>query len=314
MIACPVCKSPAVLAERVSAASITAAIVDAMPDLRDDYQVTQDYSLASCSHCSLVFADPMTPGDQSFYGWVCSSRHYYPRERWEWAPLIELLKAEKLTRILDVGCGSGLFLDALRRAGLRGTGIDSNLESVEACRAKGLDVQHIEVEALDAPGAPRFDAVTLFHVIEHLVDPVAALVKLRRLLQPGGVIAVSVPHSPMSFETDFIDPLNRPPHHLTRWNERSLVALAKAAGLDHRIVIQPSRGLLSRTLTTLQVKRGLEPITAGTRLQRAARLLTRLAGNPLECGRIALHQVWRDRELGGAKGDAALIVLSEVVL
>lgn len=314
MITCPVCKSPAVLTEHVSSASITAAIVAAMPDLRADHEAIQDYSLARCSHCTLVFADPMMPGEASFYSWVCSSSHYYPRERWEWKPLIELLKSENRSRILDVGCGSGLFLEVLRHAGLSGTGIDSNSHSVEACRAKGLDVQCLEVEALDAPGVPRFDAVTLFHVIEHLADPVAALVRLRRLLRPGGVIAVSVPHSPMSFETDFVDPLNRPPHHLTRWNERSLAALAKAAGLDHRIFVQPSRGLLSRTLTTLQVKRGFEPVTAGSRARRAVRLLTRVTSHPLESARIALRQIRRDRELGGPKGDAALIVLSEAGL
>jgi len=310
MIRCPVCQATASEVESVRASAITSAITAALPDLLPSYLPPIDYLVARCSICTLDFAEPMRPGDDNFYGWICASRHYYPHARWEWVPLIHLLRREMRAHVLDVGCGSGLFLEELRAQGLRGSGVDANADSVTICRARGLDAECIGLEALDESLSSRYDAITLFHVIEHLSDPVGALLKLRSLLQPGGIIAVSVPHSPMSFETDFHDPLNRPPHHLTRWNQRSLAALALAAGLDHRIVVQPSRGVLSRTLSTLQLQFKLPPVSGG-RLARSATLLARAGVHPWATARILRHQLRRDRDMGGPKGDAVLMILNE---
>ncbi|MGV8934014.1 MAG: class I SAM-dependent methyltransferase [Gallionellaceae bacterium] len=253
----------------------------------------------------------MQPGDDTFYGWICSSKFYYPHARWEWVPLLDVLCKEGKVRVIDVGCGSGLFLEAVRERGLQGVGLDANSDSVQTCLRKGLVAMCIGLENINAAVTERYDAITMFHVMEHLSNPVAALISLRRLLKPGGLIAVSVPYSPMSFETDWRDPLNRPPHHLTRWNEASLRSLAVAAGLKARIVVQPTRSVLSRTLSTLQLKRGLPAIAGGSRGQRALGFAMRLARWPLLSAGIWLRQRQRDAALGGAKGDAVLMILSE---
>ena len=205
-----------------------------------------------------------------------------------------------------------LFLEVLRQHGIRGLGVDANPQSVEICTQRGLNASCVGIEELDESIVGRYEAITLFHVLEHLVDPVGALFRLRKLLVPGGVIALSVPYSPMSFETDWRDPLNRPPHHLTRWNDRSLRALANAAGLEPQFFVQPSRGLVSRTLSTLQVMHGLAPVACRTAVMRTVQNGLRLARRPMDSMRIFVHQQQRDRLNGSPKGDAVLVILSEV--
>lgn len=97
-------------------------------------------------------------------------------------------------RILDVGCGRGLFLHVMRRAGWSVAGVESSQETAgEASAAYG-----VEVVAGDPPEWPflpgSFDVVTLNHVLEHLPDPADWIRACRRLLSPGGLLVVSVPN------------------------------------------------------------------------------------------------------------------------
>jgi SAM-dependent methyltransferase len=96
-------------------------------------------------------------------------------------------------RLLDVGCGHGLLLDEARRLGWEVEGVEvSESAAAYAREALGLDVHEIPIEDLQA-GDRRFDAVVLADVLEHLSDPVAALGRCRRLLNPGGVVCVVTP-------------------------------------------------------------------------------------------------------------------------
>jgi SAM-dependent methyltransferase len=155
----------------------------------------------------------------------------------------------------------------------------------------------------------QFSVITLFHVLEHVADPLGAIKILKRSLSPGGILAVSVPYSPMSFESDWRDPLNRPPHHLSRWNERSLKALATSAGMSAEILVQPARSTLVRVLSTIQLKLSLPPIYGGTSLERKARMVWRLISHPVEAVTIAYHQRLRNRETSGAKGDTVMLLM-----
>jgi SAM-dependent methyltransferase len=94
-------------------------------------------------------------------------------------------------RLLDVGCGSGEFLEAAAARGYAAVGIDISRAGVAACRARGLDahVAHIDEHRPDAP----YDFVTLWDVVEHLTDPVAVLETAAGLLHDGGWIVIKTP-------------------------------------------------------------------------------------------------------------------------
>jgi len=101
-------------------------------------------------------------------------------------------------RILDVGCAAGRFgqLVRSRRPGSTVHGIEPNAEAA-ASATQLLDAVHcgpFGAAALLALGSATYDCVVFNDVLEHLVDPAAALVAARQVLAPGGTLVASVPN------------------------------------------------------------------------------------------------------------------------
>lgn len=101
------------------------------------------------------------------------------------------------TRVLDIGCGRGEFLEVLREAGIPGVGIDLNEGNVRLAQDNGLDARTGDAFAfLEAEGPGSFDGVFCAQVIEHLPPAdVWRLVKAASAaLKPGGVIVLETPN------------------------------------------------------------------------------------------------------------------------
>ncbi len=98
-------------------------------------------------------------------------------------------------RLLDVGCGTGLFLEEAQRSGRwELTGVEPTPSAaVYAARALGVPVHNGRFGDVDLPDA-HFDVITLWNVLEHVEFPVADLRRAHRLLKPGGWLVFSVPH------------------------------------------------------------------------------------------------------------------------
>lgn len=97
-------------------------------------------------------------------------------------------------RVLDVGCGRGHLLDAFRRRGwsVQGTELDDR-SAAHAREVLGVPVETGPIAAWPWPGG-HFDAITIWHVLEHVSDPEELLGRLHGLLRPGGVLMVGVPN------------------------------------------------------------------------------------------------------------------------
>jgi SAM-dependent methyltransferase len=96
-------------------------------------------------------------------------------------------------RVLDVGCGAGGFLEALRSLGLHDlTGIDFSERAISLLEAKGLaGVRGLFVD-YDGPRA-SFDLISMNHYLEHTLDPRAELQRARELLREGGALVGELP-------------------------------------------------------------------------------------------------------------------------
>ena len=123
-------------------------------------------------------------------------------------------------RLLDVGCGPGSITldlaDRVRPAEV--IGIDREpavLETArEATSRRGLaNVRFMTADAYELPfGAAEFDVVHAHQTLQHLADPVAALTEMRRVLRPGGIVAVR--------DTDYGTMVHSPREpRLERWLE-----------------------------------------------------------------------------------------------
>lgn len=160
--------------------------------------------------------------------------------------------------LLDVGCGSGRYLDLMRALGWRVVGVDTSAEAVRQARETlGIEVHQGDLRSARLPGA-TFDAVTLSHVLEHVDDPVATLAEVRRITKPGGRIAIAVPnvHSLASSITgEHWVPLDTP-RHLTNFTPRGLRAALDGAGLEVESLETSPRSAHLVSLWSLSKARG----------------------------------------------------------
>jgi len=96
--------------------------------------------------------------------------------------------------ILDIGCGSGNFLQRFDPEKYERHGIEINREGYDLCYSKGLEVYNDNLLKIDF-GERRFNAVTLWHVFEHLEKPLDYFQKIREILEKDGVFIFAVPNS-----------------------------------------------------------------------------------------------------------------------
>ncbi|RYY41340.1 MAG: class I SAM-dependent methyltransferase [Chitinophagaceae bacterium] len=94
---------------------------------------------------------------------------------------------------LDVGCGTGAFLNALRAAGWNVKGVEPDDDARKLAVAQfNLDVE--EAGALFSLPTGSYDLITLWHVLEHVHDLQGYLAQLKSLLAPGGKLVIAVPN------------------------------------------------------------------------------------------------------------------------
>jgi len=95
--------------------------------------------------------------------------------------------------VLDIGCGRGGLLKYLRdKLNCRVMGIDISDDAIRICKEKGIDAIRCDVEKDDIPG--KYDVIILCAVLEHLIDPVSLLIKIRRNLREEGSVIIGVPN------------------------------------------------------------------------------------------------------------------------
>lgn len=171
----------------------------------------------------------MDPGYAALYRDL-HERHWWWRAREEVVrrELARLAPPGGWRRALDVGCGDGLhFPLLLRHAGaVEGVEPDAGLLTERGMHGEGGT---IHVRPFDTSFAPEhtYDLVVFLDVLEHLDDPAAALHHTHSLMDPGGVLLITVPAYRHLWTTH--DDLN---HHATRYTARGLHALIGGAGFQ----------------------------------------------------------------------------------
>ena len=101
------------------------------------------------------------------------------------------LQGSKTEKLLDVGCGTGDFLNLAKVNGLQVDGVEVN-ESARKISEEKLN-QNIFTSISELQGK-QYDRITLWHVLEHLNDFEGSIEQLKDLLNPGGVLIIAVPN------------------------------------------------------------------------------------------------------------------------
>jgi SAM-dependent methyltransferase len=153
-------------------------------------------------------------------------RHWWwrAREAWIVAVLRRLIPDSHHLSILDIGCGDGLFFDSLAEFGeVEGLEPDASLVSPDGPYRARIHVQPFDERfRVTKP----YDLVLMLDVLEHIPDPVAALMRAMAVLSPEGTFVATLPAF-LGLWTNH-DIINE---HITRFDKRSFADVARAAGL-----------------------------------------------------------------------------------
>lgn len=107
--------------------------------------------------------------------------------------LMIVVPKERKGRLLDIGCGSGEFLNQMKGFGWEVYGVEINSEAVGTGKRKGLNIFCGELGGADFPDN-FFDVVVLNQTLEHVYSPSAYLKETHRILKPEGSLIIGVPN------------------------------------------------------------------------------------------------------------------------
>ncbi len=162
-----------------------------------DYVTGVTFDIRRCHQCGLAWTDPPPSSVEDFY--PSFYRKYKSRALWALRRLYTLRVrgwARRLPggrRALDVGCGDGWMLSAMRALGWQVVGSEISVSKARsATEANQVAVFVGELDALHS--SAQFDFIILFQVLEHVSEPFTVLRRCADLLSSGGAIVVAVPN------------------------------------------------------------------------------------------------------------------------
>ncbi len=216
-------------------------------------------SVVACKRCRLRYVNPRVDRQTLEVGYT---ETYYPPDKverirtdsMEWLQMSErLTELEKQHqgkgRLLDVGCGIGTFLHLAHERGWESHGVDPSKSGSDfAQEVHKLDVQCGDLFDADFPSA-HFDAITLYHVLEHISELNPFLSELRRVLKPAGsekkasTLVIEVPNGEgLQSRLQKADwPYVHPRDHLYYFSARSLPRLLEKHGFGNITLGKPRR-------------------------------------------------------------------------
>jgi SAM-dependent methyltransferase len=127
--------------------------------------------------------------------------------------------------LLEVGFGSGAMLEAAVQRGWQVVGLEMDQGCVEGMARQGIPARACGLLDYDAPPA-SFDAIGMYSVIEHVLDPVAHLEKAFSLLKPGGILALRLP------DTDAKGPPASLIAHVYHFDAHTILVLLRRCGFE----------------------------------------------------------------------------------
>ncbi len=209
---------------------------------RDDLVSKETFTILRCTSCSFLFTqdvpqekdigryydtDAYIPHDITQRGCM----HLVQRARtWVRLPgkrrLVEQASHLSTGHLLDIGCGSGEFPLMMQQKGWNVTATEQNAKMRAHCESQ--DISCLDAAVLAQLPSASFDAITLWHVLEHMHDLHGTIDQIHRLLKVGGSAIIAVPNigGPLMRFYNIYDV----PRHLWHFRPETLTRLAELHG------------------------------------------------------------------------------------
>jgi 2-polyprenyl-3-methyl-5-hydroxy-6-metoxy-1,4-benzoquinol methylase len=248
--------------------------------------IENDLPISRCLDCSLIYVSqrPRREANEDVNYFLSVDQIKLHAERYEevfskYASEITEMKPRR-GKLLDVGCGFGLFMQRAQKSDWEVFGVDVSRNATEYATSK---LRLPNVATCEVEHAPyernSFDCVTLWNVIEHVPSPTSVLLECKMFLKNDGLIVVRVPN--IAFVSKFwrlrhvlqrLQAVNganlpgwspsflagRPPHHLFGFTPITLKKILMKTGFVN-VSVHPA--ILSKVVTRSKLYRSLELVS-----------------------------------------------------
>lgn len=212
-----------------------------------DYTVSQEnFNIVSCKSCGFKFTNPRP--ENSVIGDYYKAEEYVSHSNTTKGVVNKLYHSvrnytlkQKLKLIssyvsrgtmLDYGCGTGMFLNVCKNDGWETYGMEPDDNARKMSIEKGLDVFSDKDKVSDRIADKKFNAITLWHVLEHVTDMEATLSFFKSKLNNDGVLIIAVPNH-VSYDAQYYKEFWAAydvPRHLHHFDINSMTSLVEKAG------------------------------------------------------------------------------------
>jgi len=216
-----------------------------------------NFSVVVCQNCGLIYTNPR-PSQSAL-------KEYYPKEYYksvlrvgqshdDWLKFRrryeQTFQFKRTGKILDIGCSDGGFLEFMQGRGYRVQGVEIDKSCVEYAKAqRGLNIFWgclKEARFLDQ----SFDVVVMWDVLEHMPDPMATLLEVRRILRHDGLLLIGAPNidswEAKLFGSEWFG--LEVPRHLYHFSPSTLEKILKKSGFKIMTITYSTEGSMKSSL------------------------------------------------------------------
>lgn len=212
--------------------------------IQDHFFSKKEFLLCQCSKCDLVFTNPR-PDKANIQEYYQSEEYISHKNKsnnlvnflYKQVRAITLKRKLNLinslsptkNKLLDIGAGTGHFLEIAKNNGWKSYGIEPNPEAQKLLEQKGVPTYE---DILSIPKGKKFTIITLFHVLEHIHDLRKSAKKIHKHLEENGTLIIAVPNID-SFDSKLYKQYWAAwdvPRHLYHFNKSSIKNFAEEFG------------------------------------------------------------------------------------
>ena len=215
--------------------------------LKDYFLTNEEFPISKCDECSLVFTNPR-PGLE-YQGLYYKSDRYYSHANNQGGVIpflyskikrinlatkyIQAVGNLSVGKILDIGCGTGDFLDICKSNGWDILGIEPDDKAREITENK-LGIGVLNPSQITELFEGSFDLVTMWHVLEHVHDLQFQIEELKRLIKKNGKVVIALPNfkSPDALHYGEYWAAWDVPRHLYHFEREVIINMMKSKGFE----------------------------------------------------------------------------------
>lgn len=213
------------------------------------FQTKDNYGHFKCKNvlCEFIFVFPNFIDLEQIYDHSVPCKDSIPSSEAEVFKITKniryirkLIKKEKIQKLLDIGCGDGHLLLALKNLDVNAFGIEANTKSAIYCKKRGLDVKN-DFFKKDSFKGKQFQLINLGDIIEHVADPHEFIQNVLSILEVNGIIVIRTPNlgsfwSKLTYIITIFTTIPwsslTPPKHLSNFSTKNMVNLLKSYDLE----------------------------------------------------------------------------------